>query len=191
MELMLEYPGLTATVVVGLLAVVVLVAVVLRHRALDARRLNTDVLELLEQGDAAEPLSVEGRTTEFVALAGSLNKLVERDQAKKKPEAGAAPLFEALAQTLPDVTLVHTENILYANDAAADLFGVARETLQGKPVTDLLRPAYRAVVRRQVLVQLEDDQPSKPVEVQLINSDERGLWAELHSRVIDFDGNRR
>ncbi len=190
MELMLEYPGLTATVVVGLLAVVVLVAVVLRHRALDARRLNTDVLELLEQGDAAEPLSVEGRTTEFVALAGSLNKLVERDQAKKKPEAGAAPLFEALAQTLPDVTLVHTENILYANDAAADLFGVARETLQGKPVTDLLRPAYRAVVRRQVLVQLEGDQPSKPVEVQLINSDERGLWAELHSRVIDFDGNR-
>ncbi len=189
-ELMLEYPGLTATVVVGLLAVVVLVAVVLRHRALDARRLNTDVLELLEQGDAAEPLSVEGRTTEFVALAGSLNKLAERDQAKKKPEAGAAPLFEALAQTLPDVTLVHTENILYANDAAADLFGVARETLQGKPVTDLLRPAYRAVVRRQVLVQLEGDQPSKPVEVQLINSDERGLWAELHSRVIDFDGNR-
>ena len=86
------------------------------------------------------------------------------------------------------MTLVHTDKILYTNDAAADLFGVARGALQGKPVTDLMRPAYRAVVRRQVRAQLEDDQPPEPVEVQLINGDERGLWAELHSRAIDFNG---
>ena len=107
-----------------------------------------------------------------------------------KPESGAAPVLETLAQTLPDVTLVHTETILYANDAAAELFGNALGTLQGKPVTDLMRPAYRAMVRRQVRAQLNGDQPCGPLEVQLINGDERGLWAELHSRVIDFDSSQ-
>ena len=46
--------------------------------------------------------------------------------------------------TVPEVLLVHNELILYANQAAADLFGVGPETLVGKKVTDLMRPAYRA-----------------------------------------------
>ena len=187
MELMLEYPWLIATVVVGLFAAIVLVAVTGRRQA---QRLNTDIVERLKKGESAKPLSLEDRSTEFVGIVSSLNKLLERDDKTKEPESGAAPLFEALAQTLPDVTLVHTEIILYANDAAADLFGVARGALQGKPVTDLMRPAYRAVVRRQVSDQLEGNEPSQVIEVQLIHGDERGLWAELHSRVIDFSGTR-
>ena len=187
MELMLEYPWLIATVVVGLFAAIVLVAVTGRRQA---QRLNTDIVERLKKGESAKPLSVEDRSTEFVGIVSSLNKLLERDDKTKEPESGAAPLFEALAQTLPDVTLVHTEIILYANDAAADLFGVSRGALQGKPVTDLMRPAYRAVVRRQVSDQLEGNEPSQVIEVQLIHGDERGLWAELHSRVIDFSGTR-
>ena len=186
-SLTLEYPWLAATAVVSLslLAAVVITAVGGRRQA---RRLNIDVRDLLKNGDASERLSVEGRSAEFNEIAASLNKLLGREEEKDKSGSGAAALFDDLAQTLPDVALVHTETILYANDAAADLFGVAREQLRGKPVTDLMRPAYRAMVRQQILAQLDGNQPSQPVEVQLINGDERGLWAELHSRVIDFDG---
>ncbi|MEE9570803.1 MAG: PAS domain-containing protein, partial [Gammaproteobacteria bacterium] len=187
--LILESPWLTATVVVSLslLAAAVIKAIAGRRQA---RRLNTDVRELLKNGDASERLTIEGRSSEFIEIAASLNKLLGREQENDKSGSGATPLFDDLAQTLPDVALVHTETILYANDAAASLFGVARESLQGKPVTDLMRPAYRAMVRRQVSAQLDGDPPLQPVEVQLINGDESGLWAELHSRVIDFNGTR-
>jgi diguanylate cyclase (GGDEF)-like protein/PAS domain S-box-containing protein len=187
--LILESLWLTATAVVSLslLAAAVIKAIAGRRQA---RRLNTDVRELLKNGDASERLSIEGRSSEFIEIAASMNKLLGREQENDKSGSGATPLFDDLAQTLPDVALVHTETILYANDAAASLFGVARESLQGKPVTDLMRPAYRAMVRRQVSAQLDGDPPLQPVEVQLINGDESGLWAELHSRVIDFNGTR-
>jgi diguanylate cyclase (GGDEF)-like protein/PAS domain S-box-containing protein len=187
--LILQSPWITATAVVSLslLAAAVIKALAGRRQA---RRLNTDVRELLENGDASERLSIEGRSAEFIEIAASLNKLLGQEQENDKSGSGVTPLFEDLAQTLPDVALVHTETILYANDAAANLFGVARESLQGKPVTDLMRPAYRAMVRRQVGAQLDGDPPLQPVEVQLINGDERDLWAELHSRVIDFNGTR-
>jgi len=190
---MLEYFWLTATVVVSLLLVITVVLLVAARRSQvrEARQLNTDVSAFLGKRASAELLSVEGRSPEFEKIAASVNKLLRWEEEQGKPESEAAPLFETLAQTLLDVTLVHTETILYSNDVAADLFGVARGTLQGKPMTDLVRPAYRAVVRRQVRAQLdEDNQPPQPIEVQFISADERGLWAELHSRVVNFDGTR-
>ena len=53
-------------------------------------------------------------------------------------------LFDALADTLPEAALIHAQTILYANRAAGELFGVEPDTLIGKPITDLLRPASRA-----------------------------------------------
>jgi diguanylate cyclase (GGDEF)-like protein/PAS domain S-box-containing protein len=53
-----------------------------------------------------------------------------------------------------------------------------------------MRPAYRAIVRRDVLSQLEEVNPTNTVEVQLISSEELELWAELHTTVVDFDGQR-
>lgn len=190
--LMLDTPWLTATVVVTVLlsAVAVIASASGRRRAQQAKRLSTDVRELLEKGDSTDRLGVAGRSSEFSEIAANLNELLGREQQNDESESGAAPLFEALAQTLPDVMLVHTETILFANDAAANLFGVARGALHGKPVTDLMRPAYRAMVRRQVRAHLDGNQPSGPLEVQLINGGERGLWAELHSRVIDFNNTR-
>jgi diguanylate cyclase (GGDEF)-like protein/PAS domain S-box-containing protein len=179
-ELMLDTPWLTATLVVGLLAIAAAAVFARRRQTHEIQELDLEENETsksdesIESADIAEPTDIE--------LATHLGDKTG------DPHNGAAPLFEALAQTLPDVTLVHTEKILYTNDAAADLFGVARGALHGKPVTDLMRPAYRAVVRRQVRAQLEDNQPPEPVEVQLINGDERGLWAELHSRAVDFNG---
>jgi diguanylate cyclase (GGDEF)-like protein/PAS domain S-box-containing protein len=189
-KLMLEYPGLTATVFVGLATVVVVVAIALRRRSLDARGLDTDILELAEPDDELTSSRPDGNSMEVAEIVAPISEAVVTDGASKAPLRGPVALFEALAQTLPDVTIVHTDKILFANSAAADLFGVERDTLLGKPVTDLMRPAYRAIVRRDVLSQLEEVNPTNTVEVQLISSEELELWAELHTTVVDFDGQR-
>ncbi|MGI9259448.1 MAG: EAL domain-containing protein [Gammaproteobacteria bacterium] len=187
---MLEYPGLTATVFVGLATIIVVVAIALRRRSLDARSLGTDVLELAEADDDLISSRPDGNSMEVAEIADTISEAVDTDGASEALLRGPVALFEALAQTLPDVTIVHTDKILFANSAAADLFGVERDTLLGKPVTDLMRPAYRAIVRRDVLSQLEEANLANTVEVQLISGEELELWAELHTTVVDFDGKR-
>src|SRR5690606_9057448 len=97
------------------------------------------------------------------------------------------PLFDSLADTLPEIVLVHTETILFANRPAAELFGLEVSALLGKPVTDLLRPAYRETAARHVDALLEGSDPEELLEVQLISGDEP-LWAELHSRFLLWEG---
>jgi diguanylate cyclase (GGDEF)-like protein/PAS domain S-box-containing protein len=60
--------------------------------------------------------------------------------------------------------------------------------LHGKQITDLLRPAYRAQIRKQVAEHLADGEPLQPLEVQLISGDERPMWAELYSRRVVYGG---
>lgn len=196
MELMLDSPWLIATLVVGFLAIAA-AAVFARNRQIhDLADLDLDLEEPdlpdrpLPDGTAAtehESEAIDG-VTESPDADVSAPASLDEDAARTAMKNSEAPLFEVLAQTLPDVTVVHTDRILYTNDAAADLFGVERDMLRGKPVTDLMRPAYRAVVRRQIRAQLGENKPPEAVEVQLINGDERGLWAELHSRAVDFNG---
>jgi diguanylate cyclase (GGDEF)-like protein/PAS domain S-box-containing protein len=88
---------------------------------------------------------------------------------------------------LPEVALIHTQTILFANRAAGELFGIDASTLIGKPTTDLLRPAYRASMRKQV-GSLGTEKALAPFEVQLISADDQGIWAELHSKRIVFNG---
>jgi diguanylate cyclase (GGDEF)-like protein/PAS domain S-box-containing protein len=159
----------------------------------EIERLRDDLHKLLAGDDAR--LSVNGRLSPFVDITASVNNLLDRgEQAAAAAAAAVAPappdstagLFDALADTLPDVALIHTSTILFANPAAGDLFGVDAATLQGKQITDLLRPAYRALMRKHVSTQLDSSEPLQPFEVQLISGDDRGLWVELHSKRLTF-----
>jgi diguanylate cyclase (GGDEF)-like protein/PAS domain S-box-containing protein len=184
-------------VVAGLLFAVLLLALVWagsrQPYVREIERLRDDLHKLLAGGDAR--LSVSGRLSPFVDITASVNRLLDRtleqtavaapEPAPPDPMAG---LFDALAETLPDVALIHTDTILYANPAAGDLFGIEAATLQGKQITDLLRPAYRALMRKHISTQLESSEPLPPLEVQLISSDDRGLWVELYSRRLTFGG---
>jgi diguanylate cyclase (GGDEF)-like protein/PAS domain S-box-containing protein len=159
----------------------------------EIERLRDDLHKLLANGNSR--LSVNGRLSPFVDITASVNRLLDRSL--EQPAAAApepappdpyAGLFNALAETLPDVALIHTDMILFANPAAGDLFGIEAATLQGKQITDLLRPAYRALMRKHIGTQLESTEPLEPLEVQLISSDDRGLWVELFSKRLTFGG---
>lgn len=160
----------------------------------EVERLREDLHGLLASGERAERIAVNGRLSAFVDISASMNRLLDRGEEAARAELAAVPpppdernaLFDALAVTLPEVALIHTSTILYANRAAGELFGIDAETLVGKPITDLLRPAYRALMRKHIGA--GGDEPLPPFEVQLISNDEQGLWAELHTKRITFRG---
>ncbi|HEX7081062.1 MAG TPA: EAL domain-containing protein [Gammaproteobacteria bacterium] len=171
-------------------AVTAAVAVWVARRPLHAEieRLKDDVHDLLAQQSAEKRLTVNGRRSAFVDIAASVNRLLDRAEETADAKPSGVPLFDTLADTLPEITVVHTHAILFANHAAGELFGVPASALVGKPVTDLLRPAYRAMMRKHVDENLEGDAPLEPLEVQLISGDDPGLWAELYSRRVTWEG---
>jgi len=187
-----------AVLVVVLLLLALVWAASRRPYVREVERLREDLHGLLASGERAERIAVNGRLSAFVDISASMNRLLDRSDDAARAELAlleAVPppppdernaLFDALAVTLPEVALIHTSTILYANRAAGELFGVDAETLVGKPITDLLRPAYRALMRKHVGAGA--DEPLVPLEVQLISNDDQGLWAELHSKRITFGG---
>ena len=176
----------------GVAALTLLVVAVLFWRSRRTGRavegLRDDIHALLQRTDSGARLVPNGRPADVVDIAASINRLLDRNQEQAAGGRGVEDMFEQLAETLPEVALVHTDHILYANSAAAELFGVERNTLLGKPVTDLIRPAYRAMARKAIESRLAGREAPSSLEVQLINGDDRGLWAELHSRTIEFAG---
>jgi diguanylate cyclase (GGDEF)-like protein/PAS domain S-box-containing protein len=162
----------------------------------ETERLREDLHRLLAAGEQTARIPVNGRLSPFVDITASMNRLLDRSDETESvaahvehaPAGDRGALFDALAETLPDVALIHTHTILYANRAAGELFGVGADTLIGKPITDLLRPAYRAGMRKHVTGGAEGTETLRPFEVQLINNDEHGMWAELHSRRLGYGG---
>jgi len=196
MQLLADPIMALAALVVLLLVVAFVWAASRRPYVREVERLREDLHNLLATGERAERIPVNGRLSPFVDISASMNRLLDRGQeivpVEPPPELAAAQersaLFDALADTSPEVALIHTTTILFANRAAGELFGIDPQTLVGKPITDLLRPAYRALMRKHVGAGADEADPLGPFEVQLISNDEHGLWAELYSRRLTFSG---
>jgi diguanylate cyclase (GGDEF)-like protein/PAS domain S-box-containing protein len=196
MQLLADPIMLLAALVVVLLICALVWAGSRRPYVREVERLRDDLHNLLSSGEQAERIPVNGRLSAFVDITASMNRLLDRgdeaarvgSQVADPPASDRGELFDTLAETMPEVALIHTNTILYANRAAGELFGVASDALVGKPITDLLRPAYRAGMRKHVGPDAQDDEPLAPFEVQLISNDEQGIWAELHSRRLIYGG---
>jgi diguanylate cyclase (GGDEF)-like protein/PAS domain S-box-containing protein len=196
MQLLADPIVALAALIVVLVAGALLWAASRRPYIREVERLREDLHGLLASGEQAARIPVNGRLSPFVDITASMNRLLDRHAevlqvpapASDAPEDDRGALFDALADTLPEVALIHTHTILYANRAAGELFGVGADTLIGKPITDLLRPAYRAGMRKHVTTGAETDETPPPFEVQLISNDEHGMWAELHSRRLTYGG---
>ncbi len=154
----------------------------------EIERLKDDLHNALATGLAQRRLAVNGRPSSFVDITASINRLLDLSENAGKPGTEDSDLFDALAATLPEVALIHTNSILFANRASGELFGIDPATLIGKQVTDLMRPAYRAVARKHVSTSLQGDDAPAPIEVQWISGDDVGLWVELYSTRLTYKG---
>lgn len=160
-----------------------------RSGARQVEQLREDIHALLAKADLnGDRLGVQGRSGDFVDISASVNRLLDRVEEESESASVNRDLLHDFARALPDVALVHREEILLANEAAGELFGLPGEALIGKPATDLLRPAYRTKLRRHIESGLSEDAVTDPIEVQLISAEDGERWVELHSLVTEFDG---
>jgi len=175
----------------GLLLLLLLFAIVQwrmrRGLARRFRELNAHVLEVSadasigrrlpapDDPDAAELVDTVNRL--FDALGERDEKIQDRDR-----------LFRDFSQTLPEIVIIHDEKILIANEAAAELIGLEPAQLVGREIADLVKPAYRALFRKNVAKRLAGENVPRRLEIQLINGDEAGLWVEAQSSNIEFHG---
>jgi diguanylate cyclase (GGDEF)-like protein/PAS domain S-box-containing protein len=160
-----------------------------RSVARQVEQLREDIHALLAKADLnGDRLGVQGRSGDFVDIAASVNRLLDRVEEESESASVNRELLHDFARALPDVALVHRDSIILANEAAGELFGLPGEALIGKAATDLLRPAYRSKLRKHVEVGLSGEMVPDPIEVQLISTEEGERWVELHSLVTDYDG---
>jgi len=181
--------ALAASLIVAGVALVLLARRmrILRH---EIERIVDDVHQVVAEPTLDQRIVVNGRPSAFVDIAASVNRMLDRIAEADQRAGASLHQFQSLAGTMPEVALIHTDVIQYANPAAAGLFGVEPAKLEGKKVTDLVRPAFRAAVRKRVTTELDSDSPLEPLEVQLISADENGMWVELYSERIQYQGQK-
>ena len=186
----------STTIIIALLSVllVVLIGVAIliasRNRlSARMRSLRDGLIEVSGDASVGRRLDV-GDDPDTAELARTINKLFDALSERDRKIQGRDKLFRDFARTLPEVVLIHNEKILLANDSAASLIGVQPTQLVGRDVVDLVKPAYRALVRKSVARRLAGEEVPRRLEIQLINGDRSGLWVELQSSTIEFHGRK-
>lgn len=159
-----------------------------RRYARQVTALHNDVVEAAEAATFGKRVANAGMPEELGDLSLTVNKLFDALNSKDSEMRQREALFQDLANTMPEVVLVHRKRIIFANEKAAEPLGVTPEQLVGRDLTDLMRPAYRAMVRKLTARRLAGEEVSETAEVQLINGAERGSWVEVSSSVIEYRG---
>lgn len=154
-------------------------------------RLNHDIVEAAEAAAFGKRVTPPpGALPVFGELGDNINRLFDALHTKDRQMRQREALFQDLANTMPEVVLVHRDRVIFANQAAASLLGLTPEQLAGRPVTDLVRPAYRAVTRKNITGRLAGEEVPERWEMQLISGQEGGLWVEAAGTLIDYRGQK-
>jgi diguanylate cyclase (GGDEF)-like protein/PAS domain S-box-containing protein len=186
----------TTIIIVALSSVLLVVLIGVARLLASRNRLSSRIRSLRDKlvevsGDASVGRRLEvGDDADTAELARTINKLFDALSERDRKIEDRDKLFRDFARTLPEIVLIHNEKILFANDSAASLIGVQPTQLAGRDVVDLVKPAYRALVRKSVARRLAGEEVPRRLEIQLINGDQSGLWVEMQSSTIEFHGHK-
>ncbi|MEO7387012.1 MAG: EAL domain-containing protein [Gammaproteobacteria bacterium] len=153
--------------------------------------LNREILEAAEAAAFGKRVALPASNVpEIGQLGDNVNRLFDALNTKDRQMRQREALFQDLANTMPEVVLVHRDRVIFANTAASALMGLTPEQLTGRPVTDLVRPAYRAMTRKNIAGRLAGEPVPDRYEIQLISGEEGGLWVEASGTMIDYRGQK-
>ncbi|MBL8200029.1 MAG: EAL domain-containing protein [Chromatiales bacterium] len=153
--------------------------------------LNREILEAAEAAAFGKRVALPASNVpEIGQLGDNVNRLFDALNTKDRQMRQREALFQDLANTMPEVVLVHRDRVIFANNAASALMGLTPEQLAGRPVTDLVRPAYRAMTRKNIAGRLAGEPVPDRYEIQLISGEEGGLWVEATGTMIDYRGQK-
>jgi diguanylate cyclase (GGDEF)-like protein/PAS domain S-box-containing protein len=188
--------NITTIIIIALLSVLLVVLIGVARLVASRNRLSSRIRSIRDKlvevsGDASvgRRLDVDD-DADTAELARTINKLFDALSERDRKIEDRDKLFRDFARTLPEIVLIHNEKILFANDSAASLIGVQPTQLAGRDVVDLVKPAYRALVRKSVARRLAGEEVPRRLEIQLINGDQSGMWVELQSSTIEFHGRK-
>jgi diguanylate cyclase (GGDEF)-like protein/PAS domain S-box-containing protein len=159
-----------------------------RSYARQVGKLHTDIVESAEAAAFGKRVSSAGTPPELGELGSTVNLLFDALESKDAQMRQRETLFHDLANTVPDLVLVHRERIIFANRIASEPLGINSDQLLGRPVTDLIRPAYRNAVQKSIVARLAGQGEPERFELQLINGGDRGAWVEARSVLINYRG---
>ena len=157
----------------------------------ERRNLNAfydEVVEVASNSGFGKRVPVERASDDLAALGKVINKLFDAINDREHEARVRETLFHDLANTLPDVVLVHTEKIFFANTAATQLLGIDAKHLSGQPMVDLVRPSYRTRVRNNTTALLSGDAEELTQELQLVDGHQGTRWAESKSVAVSYRG---
>ncbi|MEZ5565480.1 MAG: PAS domain S-box protein [Gammaproteobacteria bacterium] len=153
--------------------------------------LNREIVEAAEAADFGKRVSLPANELpELGRLGDNVNHLFDALSTKDRQMRRRDALFQDLANTMPEVVLVHRDRVIFANNAAGALLGLTPAQLIGRPVTDLVRPAYRAMTRKNISGRLAGESVPERYEIQLISGTEGGLWVEAAGTNIEYRGQK-
>lgn len=153
--------------------------------------LNREILEAAEAAAFGKRVALPATDRPDIGQLGdNVNRLFDALNTKDRQMRQREALFQDLANTMPEVVLVHRDRVIFANSAASGLTGLTPEQLTGRPVTDLVRPAYRAMTRKNITGRLEGEPVPDRYEIQLISGEEGGMWVEASGTMIDYRGQK-
>lgn len=154
--------------------------------------LNREILEAAEAAAFGKRVALPASNSApgIGQLGDNVNRLFDALSTKDRQMRQREALFQDLANTMPEVVLVHRDRVIFANHAASSLMGLSPEQLTGRPVTDLVRPAYRAMTRKNIAGRLAGEPVPDRYEIQLISGEEGGLWVEATGTMIDYRGQK-
>ena len=175
----------------GTLLLVLIFAVVQwrKRRALarQFREFNAHLLDVSADASIGRRLS-EPDDPAAAELVNTVNRLFDALGERDKKIQGRDGLFRDFSRTLPEIVIIHDEKIMIANESAAELIGLEPAQLVGREIADLVKPAYRALFRKNIAKRLSGENVPRRLEIQLINGDGAGLWVEAQSSNIEFHG---
>ena len=153
------------------------------------QRLNDEMLEASGNASVGHRLTVPADAA-TAQIAQTVNRLFDALGERDEKIQVRDRLFTDFAQTLPEIVIIHDEKIMLANESASSLVGLQPEQLVGREISDLVKPAYRALFKKMIAKRLAGEEVPQRIEIQLINGDQAGLWVEAQSSNIEYKGNR-
>jgi len=149
---------------------------------------HDEVVEVASTSGFGKRVPVERSSDDLAALGKVINQLFDAINDREHEARARETLFQDLANTLPDVVLVHGEKIYFANTAATQLLGIDAKHLTGQPMIDLVRPAYRTRVRNNTTALLGGNAEELTQELQLVDGHQGSRWAESKSVAVAYRG---
>ena len=153
------------------------------------RRLNDEMLEASKDASVGHRLTIPNDPA-TAQIAGTVNRLFDALGERDEKIQGRDRLFKDFARTLPEIVIIHDDKILLPNESAASLVGLEPAQLVGREISDLVKPAYRALFKKTVARRLAGENAPQRIEIQLINGNQTGLWVEAQSSNIEYHGQR-